>query len=76
MVSLGCPKQSERTEPLLQATESLWLFAMLISQGLDPRKDRCMAQRDRVGADVKQMPLRLDRALYQELSRRSTINRK
>ena len=35
-----------------------------------------MTQRDRAGADVKQMPLRLDRELYEELSRRSTIERK
>ena len=35
-----------------------------------------MTQRDRIGADVKQLPLRLDRELYEELSRRSTIENK
>ncbi len=35
-----------------------------------------MTQRERDGAEVKQMPLRLDRELYEELSRRSTIERK
>jgi hypothetical protein len=35
-----------------------------------------MRQRQHVGADVKQMPLRLDRELYEELSRRSTIEKK
>jgi hypothetical protein len=29
-----------------------------------------------MGAEVKQIPLRLDRELYEELSRRSTIERK
>src|ERR1700685_3543573 len=32
-----------------------------------------MTQRERTENDVKQLPLRLDRELYQELSRRSTI---
>ena len=35
-----------------------------------------MRQREHVGADVKQLPLRLDRELYEELSRRSTIENK
>jgi hypothetical protein len=35
-----------------------------------------MTQRDHAGAEVKQMPLRLDRELYEELSRRSTIEKK
>ena len=35
-----------------------------------------MTQRERDGAEVKQIPLRLDRELYEELSRRSTIERK
>jgi hypothetical protein len=35
-----------------------------------------MTQRERVGADVKQMPLRLDSELYEELSRRSTIEKR
>jgi len=35
-----------------------------------------MAQREQTGNDVKQLPLRLDRELYQELSRRSTIENK
>ena len=35
-----------------------------------------MTQRERTGADVKQMPLRLERELYEELSRRSTIEKK
>jgi hypothetical protein len=32
-----------------------------------------MTQRERTANDVKQLPLRLDRELYEELSRRSTI---
>ena len=35
-----------------------------------------MTQREHTGAEVKQMPLRLDRELYEELSRRSTIEKK
>jgi hypothetical protein len=35
-----------------------------------------MTQREHGGAEVKQMPLRLDRELYEELSRRSTIEKK
>lgn len=35
-----------------------------------------MEQRTSAGAGVKQMPLRLDRELYEELSRRSTIENK
>jgi len=35
-----------------------------------------MAQRERTANDVKQLPLRLDHELYQELSRRSTIENK
>jgi hypothetical protein len=32
-----------------------------------------MVQRQSTGSEIKQMPLRLDRELYEELSRRSTI---
>jgi hypothetical protein len=35
-----------------------------------------MKQRHAEEAEVRQMPLRLDRALYEELSRRSTIEKK
>ncbi len=35
-----------------------------------------MTQRERDGAEVKQLPLRLDLELYEELSRRSTIEMK
>jgi hypothetical protein len=35
-----------------------------------------MTQRENAGAEIKQMPLRLDRELYEELSRRSTIEKK
>lgn len=35
-----------------------------------------MVQRSSAGAEVRQIPLRLDRALYEELSRRSTIENK
>jgi hypothetical protein len=35
-----------------------------------------MSDRERAGTSVKQLPLRLDHDLYEELSRRSTIEKK
>ena len=35
-----------------------------------------MTQRERLESDVKQLPLRLDRELYDELSRRSAIEKR
>jgi hypothetical protein len=51
------------------------LAVYVIGEGSD-RKDSAVMQQRTPGGEVKQIPLRLDRALYEELSRRSTIEKK